>query len=157
MEPFPLNSENIVTYLEGGQCNTAYVSKRRSLSALRRINSLLGHEDKTRGDDVYLAIRRLKRSQPRAQNQAIGINEELLLHMIAAQPNTLIGVRNRALISLGYDFLARRSELTGLMQGDLEFTNARGLHGVIRRSKTGQFGEGRLVYGYKRSHDLLRK
>ena len=155
--PFPLKSENIVTYLEDGQCNTAYISKRRSLSALRRINSLLGHEDKTRGDDVYLAIRRLKRSQPRAQNQAIGINEELLLHMIAAQPTTLIGIRNRALISLGYDFLARRSELTGLMQGDLEFTNAGGLRGVIRRSKTDQFGEGRLVYGSKRSHDLLRK
>ena len=56
LEPFPLKSENIVTYLEGGKCNTAYVSKRRSLSALRRINSLLGHEDKTRGDNVYLAI-----------------------------------------------------------------------------------------------------
>ena len=76
--------------------------------------------------------------------------------MIAAQPNTLIGVRNRALISLGYDFLARRSELTGLMQGDFEFTDAGGLRGVIRRSKTDQFGEGRLVYGSKRSHDLLR-
>ena len=49
LAPFPLKSENIVTYLEGGQCNTAYVSKRRSLSALRRINSLLGYEDKTRG------------------------------------------------------------------------------------------------------------
>lgn len=50
--PFPLKSKNIVTYREGVQCNTAYVSKRRSLSALKRINSLLGHEDKTKGDDV---------------------------------------------------------------------------------------------------------
>ena len=43
------------------------------------------------------------------------------------------------------------------MQGDSEFTNAGGLRGVIRRSKTDQFGEGRLVYSFKRSHGLLRK
>ena len=41
------------------------------------------------------------------QRQAVGINKDLLIKMIATQPETLAGVRNRALLSLGYDFLAR--------------------------------------------------
>ena len=34
--------------------------------------------------------------------------------MIAEQPETPTGIRNRALFSLEYDFLARRSELVAL-------------------------------------------
>ena len=59
-------------------------------------------------------IRRLKRSKCLEQQQAVGINHDLLVKMIDAQPDTLAGIRNKALLSLGYDFLARRSELVAL-------------------------------------------
>jgi integrase/recombinase XerD len=136
--------------------NYSYASIRRRLSCLRRINKLLGHPDHTQTDEVYLTIRRLKRSKCLEQQQAVGINHSLLLKMIYAQPDTLAGIRNKALLSLGYDFLARRSELVALRTTDLEFTKDGALKGMIRKSKTDQYGRGRLVFGSERSAKLLR-
>ena len=77
--------------------------------------------------------------------------------MIEAQPDTMAGVRNRALLSLGYDFLARRSELIAIKTDDIQFTPDGALTGLIRKSKTDQYGNGRLVYGSERSAKLVRK
>ena len=90
------------------------------------------------------------------QQQAVGINHTLLVKMIDAQPDTLAGIRNKAMLSLGYDFLARRSELVALRTTDLEFTKDGALKGMIRKSKTDQYGRGRLVFGSERSVKLLR-
>jgi site-specific recombinase XerD len=156
IEPFPLKSESIREYIEAMAVNYSYASIRRRLSCLRRINKLLGHQDHTQTEEIYLTIRRLKRSKCLEQQQAVGINHNLLMKMIDAQPDTLAGIRNKALLSLGYDFLARRSELVALRATDLEFTKDGALKGMIRKSKTDQYGRGRLVFGSERSAKLLR-
>ena len=157
IEPFPINPETLCTYIECLQVNSAYSTIRRRIASLKRLNSLLGFEDKTRTEEVYLAIRRLKRSKCLEQRQAVGVNQEILIKMIAAQPDTLAGTRNQALLSLGYDFLARRSELVAIRQDDLKFTPDGALKGMIRKSKTDQYGRGRLVFGSERSAKLVRK
>ena len=157
LEPFPISSETLCAYIEYLQLNSAYSSIRRRISSLRRLNKMLGFEDQTRTEEVYLAIRRLKRSKCLEQRQAVGINHDILVKMIAAQPDTLAGTRNRALLSLGYDFLARRSELVGIRSADLKFTPDGALKGMIRKSKTDQYGKGRLVFGSDRSAKLVRK
>jgi integrase/recombinase XerD len=80
-----------------------------------------------------------------------------LIQNCDVQPDTLVGVRNRALLSLGYDFLARRSELVAIQSDDLKFTTDGALKGMIRKSKTDQYGRGRLVFGSTRSAKLVRK
>ena len=155
--PFPLTSDTIRSFIEYMQVNYSYSTIRRRLSALRRLNALLGFEDQTFTEDVYLAIRKLKRAKSTEQRQAVGINEDLLTKMIEAQPETLVGKRNRSLLSLGYDFLARRSELVAIRREDLTFTQDGALKGIIRRSKTDQYGRGRLVFGSERSAKLLKK
>ena len=65
--------------------------------------------------------------------------------------------RNRLLLSLGYDFLARRLELVAIRNEDLPFTPDGGLKGIISRSKTDQYWRGRLVFGSERSDKLLKK
>lgn len=60
------------------------------------------------------------------------------------------------LLSLGYDFLARRSELVALQTTDIQFIHDGGLRCTIKKSKTDQFGRGRLVFGSERSAKLLR-
>ena len=156
IEPFPLTSASTRKYIEAMATNYSYASIRRRLSCLRRINKLLGHQDTTQTEEVYLTIRRLKRSKCLEQQQAVGINHTLLVKMIDAQSDTLAGVRNRAMLSLGYDFLARRSELVALRTIDLEFTKDGALQGMIRKSKTDQYGRGRLAFGSERSARLLR-
>ena len=69
----------------------------------------MGFSDPTHTEDFYLAFRRLKRAKPNRPHQAKGVNYELLVEMIDAQPQSLIEHRSRTLLSLGYDFLARRS------------------------------------------------
>lgn len=156
-KPFPLASDTVRGFIEHMQLGYSYSTIRRRLSALRRLNGLLGFEDQTFTDEVYLAIRKLKRSKCMEQRQAVGINKDLLVKMIEAQPATLIGQRNRLLLSLGYDFLARRSELVAIRNEDLTFTSDGALKGIIRRSKTDQYGRGRLVFGSERSSKLLKK
>ena len=157
IEPFPISSEALCAYIEYLQKDAAYSSIRRRISSLRRLNKMLRFEDQTRTEEVYLAIRRLKRSKCIEQKQAVGINHDILIKMIDAQPKTLVGTRNRALLSLGYDFLARRSELVALRGDDLKFTPDGALQGMIRKSKTDQYGKGRLVFGSERSAKLVRK
>ena len=99
----------------------------------------------------------MKRSKCLEQRQAVGINHDILVKMIAVQPNTLAGTRNRTLLSIGYNFLARRSELVAIRSGDLQFTPDGALRGMIRKSKTDQYGKGRLVFGSKRSAKLVRE
>ena len=156
IEPFPLTSASTRMYIETMAPDYSYASIRRRLSCLRRINKLLGHQDQTQTEEIYLTIRRLKRSKCLDQQQAVGINHDLLLKMIDAQPDTLAGIRNKAMLSLGYDFLARRSELVALRTSDLEFTKDGAVKGMIRKSKTDQYGRGRLVFGSERSAKLLR-
>jgi integrase/recombinase XerD len=157
IEPFPISSETLCAYIEYLEQNAAYSSIRRRISSLRRLNKLLGFEDHTRTEEIYLAIRRLKRSKCVEQRQAVGINHDILVKMIDAQPDTHAGTRNRALLSLGYDFLARRSELVAIRSDDLKFTPDGALKGMIRKSKTDQYGKGRLVFGSERSAKLVRK
>ena len=157
IEPFPLTSGGLREYIEAMAVDYSYASIKRRLSCLRRINKLLGHQDQSQTEEIYLAIRRLKRSKCLEQNQAVGINHNLLIKMIDAQPETLAGIRNKAMLSLGYDFLARRSELVALRTSDLKFTKDGALKGMIRKSKTDQFGRGRLVFGSERSTKLLRE
>ena len=157
VEPFPIASETLCEYIGYLQLYAAYSTIRRRVSSLRRLNRMLGFQDKTHTEEVYLAIRRLKRAKCLEQKQAVGINHDILVKMIDAQPDTLAGVRNRALLSLGYDFLARRSEIIAIRSDDLKFTPDGALKGMIRKSKTDQYGKGRLVFGSERSAKLVRK
>ena len=66
--------------------------------------------------------------------------------MIAACPNSLLGLRNRALIAVGYDTLCRRSELVSLrIEGLAPLANG-AMSVLVRRAKNDPFGDGR--YGY---------
>lgn len=154
--PFPLNSHVLRQYIEE-HSKLSYATIRRRVGALRRVNTILGYEDHSRTEEVYIAFRKLKRSRSHAQRQATGINLSLLEKMIASQPKTVTGIRNRALISIGYDFLARRSELAALKSSDVSILPDGSLRGIIRRSKTDQLGRGRLVFGTERSARLLKK
>ena len=77
--------------------------------------------------------------------------------MIDPKPDTLAGMRNRALLSLSYNFLARRSELVAIRCGELRFTPVGALKEMIRKSKIDQYGKGRLVFGSVKSAKLIKK
>lgn len=133
----------------------AFIAFERRLYSVRKAHKLLGLGNPCAEVGVGLALRRVRRSKPNRPGQALGVRRYMLERMIAAQPDTLQGIRNRALLSIGFDFLTRRSELAALMASDIELQPDGTVRGVIRRSKADQMGFGRSVYGGVRSGYLL--
>ena len=67
-----------------------------------------------------------------------------LKRMLGKVPNTRVGLRDRALLLVGFAGGFRRSELVALDVEDLEFSGA-GLVVVMRKSKTDQEGRSRRI------------
>jgi integrase/recombinase XerD len=151
----PASPSTVCTYLEDIAPYLAVASVRRRLYAISRCHQLLRLPDPSRDEDVRLSIRRIMRAKHCRPQQAKGLTQEYLTKFLEVQPDTPWGLRNRALISLGYDILARRSELVALMTDDIEERHDGTLRLIIRRSKNDPFGMGRLAFTSKRSRDLV--
>lgn len=75
---------------------------------------------------------------------------------MANEPDTLLGLRNQAMLALGYELLTRRSELVALRDNDIAEREAGTLRILIRRSKADQFGNGRMAFTSQRTAELLQ-
>ncbi len=115
----------------------------------------MGLEDPTSHEEVNLALRRVRRAKLNRPKQAKGLTKELLMRCLATQPNTPWGLRNKAMLSLGYDLLTRRSELVALRTEDVAFQEDGTLRAIIRRSKNDPCGMGRIAFSSKRSGELV--
>ena len=86
----------------------------------------------------------IRRSKGTAQKAKTPVLIEDLRKMVYRLPETLIGVRDHAILLVGFSGAFRRSELVALNVADTVFTRD-GLTVTIRRSKTDQEGEGRKI------------
>lgn len=146
LAPLPASRDAIVRFLEAQAPDKAVATLDRRLYSIRRAHRLLGLQDPTETEAVRLAIRRIKRSKFARPRQAKGLTSDYLRRFLDAQPESLLGLRNRAMISLGYELLARRSELIALRTADVQTRVDGTLKVLIRRSKSDQFGEGRTTF-----------
>ena len=143
----PADSDTVTQYikqLSGGQLKSASIRIAiASISAIHRLNQLI---DPTTQPEVKIELRRMHRNLGRGSRQAQGINLETLKQMLTNTDNSLIGLRDRALLLTAYDGMCRRSELVNLRVEDIS-------HGIddqvkikLRRSKTDQDGLGRWLH-----------
>jgi integrase/recombinase XerD len=113
-------------------------------------------EDPVKDEEVRLALRRALRRNFSRPKQARGLTSKLRDVLIqACSKDCLTSQRDKALISVGYDTLARRSELVSIVFEDIVFTDA-GSKILIKRSKNDQHGYGRVAHISKRSTKLLK-
>ena len=153
--PFPAEVTTLCKFVAAQGADLRPDSVRRCLCAIRKIHQLLRLPDPTIDEDVNLAMRRLRRSKLGRPRQAKGMTRAHLEQCLAVQPDSPWGIRNRALLSLGYDLLTRRSELVALMTDDIDFRNDGTLRAIIRRGKADPFGMGRIGFTSRRSAQLL--
>lgn len=118
----------------------------RRLAAISKAHQAAGLESPTSMkhaavSETWKGIRRAKGTAP-AQKTAVLTAD--VRAMVAKLPAGLLGIRDRALLLVGFAGAFRRSELVGLNYEDCEFTRD-GLTVTLRRSKTDQEGEGRKV------------
>jgi integrase len=140
---FPATVEAIAAYVADMFERYATRTVDTQLHYIRRVHVTGGHPDPTRALAVRLAYRRGARTHGRPARQAHPLSADLRDRLLAACPDTLLGLRDRALISLGYDTLCRRSELVALQVEDLRPSAGGGATIVLRQSKTRPLGDGR--------------
>ena len=127
----------------------ASASIRRKIVSIESVHRLLELPDPTKAGCVKLATRKMHRKLGRACKQAQPINKAILEKMIrtcsAKEPaEKLRALRDRVLLMLAYDTMARRSELVSLRFEDIEHSQSdAGIY--LRKSKVDQEKKGRWL------------
>jgi site-specific recombinase XerD len=116
----------------------------RRLAAIRHLHREAGHSTPTDSELVKAALAGIKRTEGTAQRQVAPATADKVRAMLEACGGDLRGLRDRAVLALGFGGALRRSELAGLRVDDIEVVEA-GLRVHLRRSKTDQDGAGQVV------------
>jgi integrase/recombinase XerD len=96
--------------------------------------------------EVTLALRRLSRTKLNRPVQSQGLTDDILQRILTNLPYTLAGVRDAALISVGYDSLCRSCEIAALQVEDLRASDKGPWSILVPRSKSDRTGEGRIAW-----------
>lgn len=113
----------------------------RHLVSIAQAHRAAGHPTPTTDAAVTTVWRGIRREHGTAQAQKAALVTADIRALVTALPEGPAGLRDRAILLLGFAGAFRRSELVGLDVGDLVFT-AEGLVVTLDRSKTDQEGEG---------------
>ena len=140
----PATPETVSLYLSqlAGTHKTASLTRR--VSAISQAHQIAGHASPTQTPLVRTLMAGIRRAKGTASAAKAPAITEDIRRMVAAVPENLLGLRDRALLLVGFAGGFRRSELVGLDREDCEFTRD-GLIVVLRRSKMDQEGAGRKI------------
>jgi site-specific recombinase XerD len=117
----------------------------RRVAAIRYAHKLAGHADApTDSEAVKATVHGIRRTVGAAPARKTPATAEKIVAMVALAGAGTKGLRDRAILLLGFAGAFRRSELVALDLADLEFCDG-GLRVQIRRSKTDQEGAGATV------------
>jgi site-specific recombinase XerD len=118
----------------------------RRVAAIRHAHKLAGHDEPpTNSEIVKATVRGIRRTLGAGQVRKAPATADKIVAMVTVAPRVdLKGLRDRALLLLGFAGAFRRSELVALDVADLEFCDG-GLRVHIRRSKADQEGVGMTV------------
>jgi integrase len=114
------------------------------LAAIQYFHQLAGHEPPTNAESVKATLRGIRRTVGIARRRKAPATANKAKAMARSVPDSLTGIRDRAILLLGFAGAFRRSELVALDVADLEPSDS-GLRVTIRRSKVDQEGEGAII------------
>jgi integrase len=97
-------------------------------------------------ETVRLEIKGFTNAVGVRQRQARALGWEQIKQFLESAGESLPATRERALICVAYDTMARRSELVAFDVDDFRFLTDGTGRALIRRSKTDQVGEGNTAY-----------
>jgi site-specific recombinase XerD len=116
----------------------------RRVAAIRYAHKLAGHPAPTDDKRVKATMRGIRRSLGTAPRKKAPATAERIISMALAAGDDMKGLRDRALLLIGFAGALRRSELVALDVEDLEDSEL-GFKVTIRHSKTDQEGAGQTI------------
>jgi site-specific recombinase XerD len=145
LEPLPANVSTIAAYLASlAKAHLKASTITRRCAGIRYMHRMAGYEPPTSSEAIKAVLAGIRRTVRTAVNRKAPATAETVRAIIGEMPADLRGLRDRALMLLGFAGALRRSEIVALDVSDLEET-AEGLHVHIRRSNTDQEGAGDFV------------
>jgi site-specific recombinase XerD len=154
LETIPATPETVCLYLsdmaDGGAAVSTII---RRLTSITAIHSAAGEFSPVKDDRVCRVLKGIKRQLGTAPEQARAISWKELKRLVSHCDSLMMGLRDAAILVLGWASAARRSELVALNVGDLEISD-QGLLMTIRRSKTDQEGHGHKIGIPRAKNDL---
>lgn len=131
----------LASLADAGRC---VATIERALTAISKAHSLAGLDSPRPHGDVRETMAGIRRTLGTAQHPKEPLLVEKLRTAVETLPLTLAGVRDRAVLLLGWAGAFRRSSLVRLHVEDFSAA-PEGLVVLLRRSKTDQEGKGRQV------------
>lgn len=144
LQPLPARPETVAGYLAARAPELRPSSLQIHLSAIAQAHRLAGIDNPARHEVVKAVIAGIRRRHGTARVQKAAITVADLRSMLDVAGDDLRGLRDRALLLVGFTAGLRRSELVGLDVDDLDFRDG-GLALMVKRSKTDQDGAGRVI------------
>jgi integrase len=150
-ESLPATPETVAMYLTNMADRKIAVSTIvRRCTSITAIHRASGSSSPCKDDRVNRVLSGIRRECGKPQQKAKPIHWDTLVSMLGKCDSLMFGIRDAALLSLGWCSALRRSEIVALDFGDIEFT-AEGVILTVRRSKTDKAGNGQSV-GIPRSN-----
>ncbi len=143
-DPMPALPSTVAYYLADRSQSLKTSTLERRLATISEAHRAAGFESPNTSAEVRLVWAGIRREKGVAQAHKKPALTKHIRAMVDALPEKLLGIRDRALILLGFAGAMRRSELVGLDVTDVSFADE-GLVVVIRKSKTDQVQAGRKV------------
>lgn len=139
----PATEATVAMYLTDLADHLSTSTLQRRISSISQAHKASGHPSPTKGRvaTVWQGIRRAKGT---AQKGKAPARTQEVASMVATCGDGPLGLRDRALLLVGFAGAFRRSELVALDMADVAF-GADGVTVTIRRSKTDQEGAGQKV------------
>jgi site-specific recombinase XerD len=137
----PAAPETVAAYLAANAGTSKASTLGRRIAAIRYAHKLAGLALPTDAEGVKATMRGIRRTHGSAKVRKAPAVAGKMLGMVATAPNKLAGLRDRALLSIGFGGALRRSELVALDVADIADTET-GLLVTIRGSKTDQERQG---------------
>jgi integrase len=144
MCPLPASPEIVASYIAKCAGRLKVGSIQRRLNAIAEAHTAAGLESPTAAGMVRNTLKGIKRTFGKAAVQKAPALTDDIRSMLDVTDGGLIGLRDRALIILGFAGAFRRSEVVSLDVADLDFGRD-GLTITLRRSKTDQDAQGRKI------------
>jgi len=146
LPPLPATPITVAAYLGDRMDALKPSTLKRRLSGIRKIHRLYELPDPTDHFEVDLALRRARRRKPQRPSQALGVTAAVRDRLLAVCGDDVVGLRDRVLITVGFDTLCRRGELVALAAEDLEPNAFGNLSILVKRAKNDPYGAGRIAH-----------
>ena len=139
----PSEAVTVAKFLDDQSLTKAPATVRRYAVSIGKIHRLLDMDDPINCEMVKLALRRAHRLASAPQRQSMGLTRDNVNEIAALSHRSVRHLRDATMISVGFDALARRSEIVNIRVSDVQIADLTSGRVLIRRSKTDQICWGR--------------